>query len=127
MSRSILVVDDEEVTREILQILLEMEGFTVFAAADGLEALEKVAECRPDLIILDLMMPRLDGLGVCKQLRAQPETADLAIILLSGNSQDRAVTAGLRAGANAYLMKPIDPPLLLSEINKYLNLTLKPS
>ncbi|MCA9873351.1 MAG: response regulator [Anaerolineales bacterium] len=127
MSRSILVVDDEDVTREILQILLEMEGFTVFAAADGLEALEKVAECRPDLIILDLMMPRLDGLGVCKQLRAQPETADLAIILLSGNSQDRAVTAGLRAGANAYLMKPIDPPLLLSEINKYLNLTLKPS
>lgn len=121
MSHSILVVDDEDVTREILQILLEMEGFTVYAAADGLEALDKVAECRPDLMILDLMMPRLDGLGVCKRLRAQPETADLAIILLSGNSQDRAVTAGLRAGANAYLMKPIDPPLLLREINKYLD------
>lgn len=120
MSHSILVVDDEDVTREILQILLEMEGFTVYAAADGVEALEKVAECRPDLIVLDLMMPRLDGLGVCKQLRAQPETANLAILLLSGNSQDRAVTAGLRAGANAYLMKPIDPPLLLREINKYL-------
>lgn len=121
MSHSILVVDDEDVTREILQILLEMEGFTVYAAADGLEALDKVAECRPDLIVLDLMMPRLDGLGVCKRLRAEPKTADLAIILLSGNSQDRAVTAGLRAGANAYLMKPIDPPLLLREIGKYLN------
>ncbi len=123
MSRSILVVDDEDVTREILQILLEMEGYTVFAASDGVEALEQVAQCRPDLIVLDLMMPRLDGLGVCKHLRAQPETADLAIILLSGNSQDRAVTAGLRAGANAYLMKPIDPPLLLREIGKYLERT----
>jgi len=122
MNRSILVVDDEDVTREILQMLLEMEGFTVYAAADGVEALEKVVECRPDLIVLDLMMPRLDGLGVCKHLRAQPETANLAIILLSGNSQDRAVTAGLRAGANTYLMKPIDPPVLIGEINKYLAL-----
>jgi len=122
MNRSILVVDDEDVTREILQMLLEMEGFTVYAAADGVEALEKVAECHPDLIVLDLMMPRLDGLGVCKHLRAQPETANLAIILLSGNSQDRAVTAGLRAGANTYLMKPIDPPVLIGEINKYLAL-----
>ena len=120
MSSTILVVDDEQATREILQIILEMEGFTVFTAEDGLDALAKIAAQPPDLIILDVMMPNMDGLTLCQRLRAQPETAGIVIVMLSGNSQDKAITAGLNAGANAFLSKPVEMQTLLAQMRHFL-------
>lgn len=120
MRRTILVVDDEVATREILQIILEMEGFTVFTAEDGLDALDKITLQTPDLIVLDVMMPNMDGLALCKRLRAQPATASIAVIMLSGNSQEKAIAAGLNAGANAFLGKPIHTAALLAEIRQLL-------
>ena len=120
MSSTILVVDDEQATREILQIILEMEGFTVFTAEDGLDALVKIAAQPPDLIILDVMMPNMDGLTLCQRLRAQPETAGIAVVMLSGNFQDKAIAAGLNAGANAFLSKPVEMKTLLAQMRHFL-------
>ena len=108
MSKSVLIVDDEEATREILQIILEMTGYQVFSAEDGADALEKVADHLPDIILLDMMMPKMDGL------------THLPIIILSGNSFDRVERQSLAAGANCFLAKPIDPEDLLAHMEQLL-------
>ncbi len=120
MSKSVLIVDDEEATREILQIILEMTGYQVYSAEDGEDALEKVANHLPDIILLDMMMPKMDGLTVCRHLRDQPQTAHLPIIILSGNSFDRVERQSLAAGANCFLAKPIDPEDLLAHMEQLL-------
>ncbi len=119
----VLIVDDEPLTRNLLRLMLERANLDILEAGDGLEALAVVAEKRPDLLILDVMMPNMDGITVCETLRAQPETAVLPIILLSARTSTEAVRKGLNAGANKYLTKPIGREELIRSVREVLNVT----
>ncbi|MFZ0544406.1 MAG: response regulator [Candidatus Promineifilaceae bacterium] len=107
MTHSVLVVDDEPMARTLLRLMLVRAGFEVFEAADGLEALTKVKEQLPDLMILDIMMPGIDGFAVCETLRQEEETSQLPVIMLSAKTDSVSVRRGLRAGATKYLTKPV--------------------
>ncbi len=121
MDSLILIVDDEPITRYILRTLLEFDGYTVAEAENGYEALELVNQDRPALMILDVMMPDMDGIEVCKHLRNQPDTADLPIIMLSSKTDPTAVEDGLIAGADRYLCKPMDHQDLKQSIKEVLD------
>lgn len=123
MSWSILVVDDEPLTQNMIRMMLEPVGFEVTAAMDGVEALECIKKRKPDVMILDVMMPQLDGIEVCKILRSQPETADLPILMLSGKTNFTAEQEGLAAGANCYRFKPIGRAELIEELHKLLGVS----
>ncbi len=119
MGKRVLVVDDDRVIQQLLEVNLELEGYEVVAtAADGKEALEKIGELKPDLVILDIMMPKMDGLEVCRRLRADPDLADIPVILLSARAQDMDIREGLDIGASAYLTKPFDPVELLEVVGR---------
>ena len=120
MTCSVLVVDDEFEIRQLLSTMLTMMGYESFMAEDGLDALEKIPEFQPDILILDVMMPRMDGLTLCRQLRDNAETAALPIIMLSGKAHQEAVQEGLNAGANRYLIKPTGLDELTQNINEVL-------
>ncbi len=120
MNKSVLIVDDEAMTRDLLRLMLKGTGFTIFEAEDGFQALEQVAANMPTVIILDVMMPGLDGLGVCQKLRSQPDTVDLPIIMLSAKTTHTAIQAGLDAGATKYLTKPVGFRDLLSNLEEVL-------
>lgn len=123
MAFTVLVVDDEPAIRELIQQMLDIGGFHVQEAGDGAEALEKIDEEPPDAMILDVMMPDMDGITLCKMLRAQPETATLPIIMLSGKTQKEAIAEGLAAGANKYLCKPASFDELINGLNELLTTT----
>ena len=106
MNCSVLVVDDEYEIRQLLTTMLTLMGYQSFMAQDGLDALEKIPEYQPDILILDVMMPNMDGLTLCRKLRAAAETAELPIIMVSGKAHQEAIQEGLKAGANRYLVKP---------------------
>lgn len=116
MSSTVLVVDDEVTTRMMLRMLLEMQGYTIVEAEDGEVALRMVAEHQPQVIVLDVMMPNLDGIAVCKALRAQEETAVLPIIILSGGNYEEQCMA---AGANTYMQKPMNTDNLFATLAEY--------
>lgn len=121
MGKLVLVVDDEDMTRQMIAMLLEMSDFESIEAENGVEALEQVAKHHPDAIILDVMMPEMDGITMCKKLRANPATASIPVLMLSGRSQIDAEQEGFDAGANAYMKKPMDPKemlVILKEIMK---------
>ena len=120
MKNLILLVDDEPNLRELLRQMLELGGFDVVEAEDGLEALEKLEVVAPDVMILDVMMPNLDGVSLCKKLRAGTAFAGLPIIMVSGKTQHKAVQEGLAAGANQYLCKPITVQELLQSVRSLL-------
>lgn len=120
MNPSILIVDDEPMTRNLLRLMLERVGFDISEAGDGQEALDMVAEKQPDLLILDVMMPHVDGITVCERLRAQAETAVLPIILLSARTSTEAVRMGLDAGANRYIGKPVSREALIGHVRELL-------
>jgi DNA-binding response OmpR family regulator len=119
VKKKILLVDDEPNLRELLRHMLEIGGFEVLEAEDGLDALEKVESYLPDIMILDVMMPHMDGVTVCKKLRAMPKFAELPIIMLSGKTQHKAVQEGLAAGANQYLCKPITVDELINNVRTF--------
>jgi CheY-like chemotaxis protein len=120
MSWSVLVVDDEPMTQDLLRLMLEPAGFRVTGAEHGLEALKKVEEIKPDIMILDVMMPHMDGITVCKKIRSNPETADLPIVMLSGKTHLNAIEEGLQAGANRYLPKPMSRSDLIQNLREVL-------
>jgi CheY-like chemotaxis protein len=117
----ILVVDDEEDTRTLLCTLLESEGYGVETAADGEAALERVQATRPDLILLDIMMPQMDGLEVCDHLRFDPATRDVPIIFLTAKHDPVTQSRASILDAYAYIEKPFAPEDLLAEIRNCLN------
>lgn len=121
MDPIVLVVDDEDMTRKLLRLMLERDGFTIIEAEDGLQALEVIKHEMPNVVILDVMMPNLDGFSTCQELRSRPETADLPIIMLSARTQTEAVRAGLNAGANRYMTKPISKPELVQTLQDLLS------
>ena len=123
MNKSILVVDDEPATRMMLRMMLQIDGFTIQEAKDGVDALAQIEVHPPDLLILDVMMPRMDGITLCKILRERPETASLPIIMLSGKVQPEAEREGLDAGANLYLHKPTPRKVLSQHVSSLLEET----
>lgn len=110
---TILVVDDDPVIQKLLQLSFSMEGYEVVVAADGVEALERAAQRVPDLVVLDVMMPRMDGLQAAAALRADPRTKAVPIIMLSAKAQEVDQRAGREAGVDLYVTKPFDPLELL--------------
>lgn len=120
MLRKILVVDDDAEMLELLGFILRKAGFAVGTAKDGVDALKKACSISPDLILLDLMMPELDGFAVCEILRGDPVTASVPIVVLTAMSGQLSRFAGLEAGANDYLTKPFSPKQLVSRIETLL-------
>ncbi len=116
MSAKILIVDDDLESLKLVGLMLQSRGYDIIAARSGLQALSKAADQMPDLVILDVMMPGMDGLEVCRRLRAHPATADAPIIMFTAKSQVEDKVAGLKAGADEYLTKPIHPTELLTRV-----------
>jgi len=120
MSYKILLVDDEHDILEFLSYNLEKEGFIVSTAINGKLAIQLVKEFKPDLIILDVMMPEMDGVTTCAEIRKIPELENLLILFLTARSEEYSELAGFNAGADDYVTKPIKPKLLISRINALL-------
>jgi DNA-binding response OmpR family regulator len=120
VSWSVLVVDDEPMTRNMLRMILSYAGHEIYEAEDGLDALQKIEQYSPDLVILDVMMPNMDGIDVCKALRKNEKTSNLPVVMLSARTNPADVEAGLAAGANKYLTKPISRKQLLEEVQELL-------
>src|SRR5919204_551268 len=114
----VLVVDDEAVIRQLIVINLELEGFEVYQAADGLDALDKAREVDPDVVTLDVMMPRLDGWATAQRLRADPNTCRARIVFISARTRPADVDRGLALGAEAYLTKPFDPEDVVAAVRR---------
>ena len=112
---TILVVDDDPVIQKLLEVNFSIEGYAVEVAGDGAEAVEKARAVSPDLIVLDVMMPKMNGLEAAKVLKGDPATASIPIIMLSAKAQDLDQEAGLEAGVNFYMTKPFDPLELLDK------------
>jgi DNA-binding response OmpR family regulator len=112
----ILVVDDDRVIQQLLKVNLELEGYAVEVADDGEEALAQFELFRPDLVLLDIMMPKLDGWEVCRRLKSGTDSARVPIVLLSARAQAADVQRGTELGVAAYVTKPFDPISLLDLI-----------
>ena len=113
---AILVVDDEEPIQELLRFNLEKEGYLVRVAKNGQEALKQVENNQPDLLVLDLMLPGMDGLEVCRKLRSNPRFQQLPIIMLTAKGEEIDKVLGLELGADDYMTKPFSPRELLARI-----------
>jgi two-component system phosphate regulon response regulator PhoB len=119
-ARKILAVDDEEDILELLDYNLSKEGFRVLRAASGEKALDLARTQKPDLIILDLMLPGLDGLEVCKRLKNEPATADMPIVMLTAKGEETDIVLGLELGADDYVSKPFSPRVLAARVRAVL-------
>ncbi len=120
MKSKILVVDDEPEAVELVEFNLKQAGYTVTTAADGAEALKKARSQSPDLIVLDVMLPEMDGFEICKTLRLDPATARLPILMLTAKAAEIDRVLGLELGADDYVTKPFSPRELLLRIKKIL-------
>ena len=120
---TILIVDDEEPIQELLRFNLEKEGYKVYAAKDGSEALQRLEKEKPDLVVLDVMLPGMDGLEVCRQLRQNPRFRDLPVIMLTAKGEEIDKVLGLELGADDYMTKPFSPRELVARIRARLRRT----
>jgi len=118
--KTILVVDDERNIVELVRLYLEKEGFTVVAAGDGEQALVQYERCDPDLVVLDVMLPKLDGFEVCRELRRR---GDVPILMLTARSEDIDAIVGLELGADDYVTKPFNPRALVARVKAILRRT----
>ena len=123
LTQSVLIVDDEPMARTLLRLMLVRAGFNVTEAANGYDALDKVKKNRPDIVLLDVMMPGMDGFAVCESLRNEAETASLPVIMLSAKTDLDSINKGLRVGATKYLTKPISPEDLTQHVRDALENT----
>ncbi|MEY2419573.1 MAG: hypothetical protein QOG90_2253 [Actinomycetota bacterium] len=112
----VLVVDDDPVIQRLLQVNFEMEGWKVVIADDGVAGLDAARKEKPDCILLDVMMPKKDGLTVAAELKADPDTAHIPVVLLSAKAQAGDLGAGMATGADEYITKPFDPLELLDRV-----------
>ncbi len=120
MAKKILAIEDDPASARLISYTLEQGGYQVLMAPNGLEGLRKAQEEEPDLVILDVMLPGLDGFQVCRRLRAEPRTRHLPILMLSAKAQEIDKATGLKVGADDYLTKPADPAELLSRVGSLL-------
>ncbi len=116
VAKKILLVEDEEEILQLAKLYLEKEGFRTCLARTGLDALKQVKAERPDLVILDLMLPELDGLEVCKRIRSDSQTAMLPIIMLTAKAEESDTILGLELGADDYVTKPFSPKALVARV-----------
>jgi len=121
VSKRILVVDDEEDIVALVRIRLEAEGYEVLVASDGQQALDTAKKEMPNLIILDLMLPKIDGYKVCRMLKFDERYKKIPIILFTARSQSSDKDLGMEVGADAYLTKPFDSKVLLDSIKRLLS------
>lgn len=127
MRATILSVDDERDVTELVHFHLTKAGYSVLTAASGREALDKIEQQRPDLILLDLMLPDIDGFGVCEILRRQPVTATIPIVILTAWATRDAQHFGLELGALDYMTKPFSPKELVERVRRLLSLRPQPT
>src|SRR5712691_4630797 len=118
----ILVVDDVADNVDILQMRLEAQGYAVTTAGDGVEALEKIRELLPDLVLLDVMMPRLDGIETVKRLKADPSLPFIPVVLVTAKADAKDVIEGLESGGDDYLTKPVDHAALSARVRAMLRI-----
>ena len=117
---TILVVDDSPSVRQLVQLTFEMEGYRVITADDGVAGLERARADRPSLVVLDVMMPRMDGFDVARALKSDPATAAMPIVMLTAKAQAADVSAGGASGVDDYVTKPFDPEELLARVERLL-------
>jgi DNA-binding response OmpR family regulator len=114
----VLVVDDDPMIRHLITVNLELEGFKVTQAEDGRSCLAMVAAVEPHVIVLDVAMPRLDGLATANALRADPATSGIKILMVSARAQQNDIRRGIAAGVDVYLTKPFDPEALIRAVHE---------
>ena len=119
IKKTILIVDDNEDILELLFYNLKSAGYHVEIAKDGLEAIDRAKKSLPELIIMDIMMPKMDGVEACRHIRKLPELADTHIIFLTARVEEYSEIAAFDSGADDYLMKPIKPRALMSRVNAF--------
>lgn len=112
MDFKVLVVEDDPDARKVLSLVLKLDGFAVASVADGHEAIAYLEQNRPNLILLDVIMPEVDGYEVCRWIRSNPSTVDVPVVMLSGKNDEKSINRGYEVGANDYLPKPIKPSTL---------------
>ena len=117
---TILVVDDEEDIRELVELNLRREGYHVVMCETGEQALEQVSSQAPDAIVLDLMLPGIDGLEVCRRLKAEPKTRQIAVVMLTAKGEEADIVTGLEIGADDYVTKPFSGKVLVARIRRLL-------
>ncbi|MBI2818751.1 MAG: response regulator [Acidobacteria bacterium] len=122
MAGPILVVDDDASNRDLMEEILQGQGFEVITATNGLEGLELVAKQSPDVVLLDIMMPRVDGFEACRRIKANPETALTPVVLVTALSASQDRLRGIDAGADDFLNKPYDPSELLARVRSLVKL-----
>jgi DNA-binding response OmpR family regulator len=127
MNKKILVVEDDPSTLRFIEYTLQQDGFEVMLAKNGLDGLKLAQTQHPDLIVLDIMLPGLDGYEVCNRLRQKPETASILILMLSAKARQEDKDMGLKMGADAYLSKPVDPTEIVNKVKSLLQGTGKVS
>jgi len=120
ISKRILIVEDDPSVLRATSYILEKEGYEVISAQNGLEGLKKARESNPDLLLLDVMLPGIDGFEICHSLRGEPKTADLPILMFSAKGQESDKATGLKVGADEYITKPVDREVLLSKVAAWL-------
>ena len=120
MAQKVLIVDDEVNIVISLEFLMEQAGYTVDIARTGNEAMAKLAEFQPDLVLLDVMLPGINGFDICQRIRQTPEWAAMKIVMLTAKGRDVEITKGLALGANAYITKPFSTKALLAEVQNQL-------
>lgn len=120
MAKKILIVDDEKDIVDLVSYNLEKEGYKCYTAYDGEQALEKARDKKPDLILLDIMMPKMDGIEACRRIKEDPELNQIYIAFLTARSEEYSELAGFDVGADDYITKPIKPRVLLSRIKAIL-------
>ena len=116
----VLAADDQPDLLQLITLTLELEGHDVICATNGAEAVERATQERPDVIVLDVMMPKVDGLTALRRLQAAPETSGIPVLLLSAKTQSLDVQQGMKAGAVGYITKPFEPDDLLAEVEQIL-------
>jgi two-component system phosphate regulon response regulator PhoB len=121
-----LVVEDEEDIQELLRYHLTREGFTVSASGTGEEAVKAVSRKAPDLVLLDLMLPGLDGLDVCRALKKDPKTAEIPIVMVTAKGEESDIVAGLELGADDYITKPFNMKVLMARVRAVLRRKQEP-
>jgi DNA-binding response OmpR family regulator len=120
MAKKILIADDEPNIVASLEFLMRQKGYDVRTAANGVEALAAVAEFRPDLMLLDVMMPQMSGYDVCQKVRADPDGQRIRIVMLSAKGRETEVSKGLAVGADAYVTKPFSTRDLIAQVAEML-------
>lgn len=120
MSKTVLVVDDQPHIVRLIQVNLEKEGFRVATAGDGVDGMEKIRQVRPDLVILDVIMPRKDGFEVLREIKTDESLAHIPVVMLTVKTHNADIVEGLKEGAELYLPKPFHPKELVSLVKRVL-------